>query len=51
VLVLFTPPLALAVSIAALFFDERKGYGLAGLLISGLTCAAWLALVVMVALH
>lgn len=35
----FTPPLALAVSIVAVFHDEVKSYGVAALVISGITCA------------
>jgi uncharacterized membrane-anchored protein len=44
---LFTPPLALVVNVVALFTDQRKHYGIAGLVISGLTCSLYLAMVLL----
>ena len=36
------PPIAFVVSLVALFTDQSKGYGIAGLIISGLSCLLFL---------
>lgn len=36
------PPSALICSVVGLVKDRSKGYAIAGLVISGLTCALWL---------
>ncbi len=47
---LFTPPVALLLSIVGIRADERRAYGIAGLIVSGATCAMFLLLFVTAAL-
>ena len=42
---MFTPALALLISVVALFLDKSKTFGILGLAISGLTCLFLLSLI------
>ena len=44
---MFTPPLALLISVVALFLDKSKTFGIFGLVISGLTCLFLLSLILL----
>jgi hypothetical protein len=50
--VVFGPPSALLASVVAVFVDRPKGFALAGLAISGLTClliGGWIAFAMIMA--